>query len=221
MDEEILARLLTFKKDSNIVMAILLKSGKKMITDGKKILSGKISGDIASFIIRESNNLDNVKVVSYNNEDIYLEKINMEKYLNSIGYELCDDLITPDELKLILKDDNLKENFIIVDIRSPREHNKKTIEGAINIPIFLDDEYELIGKTYKKNGKEKAIGLAYEILENSLKRIIREISKLDKNKEIIVFCARGGMRGRAISTILKLCGFKVRRLVGGFKGYCS
>jgi len=34
-----------------------------------------------------------------------------------------------------------------------------------------------------------------------------------------VFCARGGMRSQSIATILKLLGFKVKRLVGGFKSY--
>ena len=40
----------------------------------------------------------------------------------------------------------------IVDVRSPNEYNKGHITGAINIPIFLDDERSKIGTIYKQKG---------------------------------------------------------------------
>ncbi len=215
MDEEILSRLLTFK--DNVILIIRLKDGKKMITDGKKILSGKISGDIASFILNNSKNIDSPTVMEYNGELIYFEPINIKKYLNSIGNELIDELITISEFEKLSESD--KNNIIIVDARSPREYAKKTIPNAINIPLFLDGEHELIGKTYKKEGKDKAMALASDIIGEGIKRITKTAVKLDRNKTIIVFCARGGMRSQAIATIFKLLGFKVKRLVGGFKSY--
>ena len=212
MDEEILSRLLTFK--NNVILVILLKDGRKMITDGKKILAGKISGDIASFILNHSKNIDSPTVVEYNDELIYFEPIDINKYLSSIGKELIDELITLSEFEEMNKD-----NVIIVDARAPREYAKKTIPNAINIPLFLDGEHELIGKTYKKEGKDKAMSLASEIIGEGIKRITKTAVKLDRNKTIVVFCARGGMRSQAIATIFKLLGFKVKRLVGGFKSY--
>ncbi|WP_292460559.1 selenouridine synthase SelU-like subunit [Methanothermococcus sp.] len=215
MDEEILSRLLTFK--NNVILVIRLKDGRKMITDGKKILAGKISGELASFILNYSKNIKNTNtptVVEHSGELIYFEPINIKKYLNSIGIELIDELITISEFEEMDKD-----NIIIVDARAPREYAEKTIPNAINIPLFLDREHELIGKTYKKEGRDKAMDLASDIIGEGIKRITKTAVKLDRNKTIVVFCARGGMRSQAIATIFKLLGFKVKRLVGGFKSY--
>ncbi|AEH06495.1 selenouridine synthase SelU-like subunit [Methanothermococcus okinawensis] len=212
MDEEILSRLLTFK--NNVILAIRLKDGKKMITDGKKILAGKISGELASFILNYSKDIEAPTVVEHEDELLYFEPIDIKKYLNSIGKELIDELITISELEEMDKD-----NIIIVDARAPREYAQQTIPNAINIPLFLDDEHELIGKTYKKEGKDKAIKLASDIIGEGIKRITKTAVNLDRNKTIVVFCARGGMRSQAIATILKLMGFKVKRLIGGFKSY--
>ena len=50
----------------------------------------------------------------------------------------------------------------IIDVRSPIEFSKGHWPGAINIPMFSDSERDLIGKSYKKESRLKAIfnGLA-------------------------------------------------------------
>lgn len=212
MDEEILSRLLTFKE--NVVLAIRLKDGKKMITNGKNILAGKIGGDLASFILKESKKINSPKTVEYQGELIYFEPIDIKKYLNSIGKELTEELLTIEELEKMNEDE-----FILVDARTPREYSKKTIPNAVNIPLFLTDEHISISKIYKKEGKDKAMDLAVEIIPNAIDRITKEALKLDKNRTLVVFCARGGMRSQTVAFILKLMGFKVKRLVGGFKSY--
>ncbi|ENN95586.1 Rhodanese domain protein [Methanocaldococcus villosus KIN24-T80] len=210
MDEDILARLITFDKD--VVLAIVLDSGKKMITDGEKILAGKIGGDLASFIIKEAKHIKSPTVKEFNNHKIYFEKINIDKFLGSLDKSFLRDVINVSELMTL-------KNYILVDVRSPREFKEGTIEGAINIPLFLDDEHELIGKTYKEMGKDKAIDLAINIVEKGLKRILNEAKKLDRDKTIVVFCARGGLRSQVMALIFKLLGFKVKRLLGGYKAY--
>ena len=45
----------------------------------------------------------------------------------------------------------------IIDVRSPSEYNQGHWPGAINIPIFSDSEREIIGKSYKKESRLKAI----------------------------------------------------------------
>ncbi|HIP34915.1 MAG TPA: selenouridine synthase SelU-like subunit [Methanothermococcus okinawensis] len=215
MEEEILARLITFRRD--VVLAIVLNTGRKMITDGSKILAGKLSGDLASFILRSSKEFlegEGFGVKKYGEYSIYFERIDIKNFLENIGGELVEDVITLDEFMRMDKRD-----VIVIDIRSPREYKRCTIPNAINIPLFLDEEYETIGKIYKKEGKEKAIDLALDIVEKNLKRIFGEIKKLDRNKTIVIFCARGGLRSQIMATILKLAGYKVRRLIGGFKGY--
>ncbi|HIP90959.1 MAG TPA: selenouridine synthase SelU-like subunit [Methanothermococcus okinawensis] len=215
MEEEILARLITFRRD--VVLAIVLNTGRKMITDGSRILAGKLSGDLASFILKSSREFLEDKdfgVKSYREYEIYFERIDIKRYLKAIGSELVEDVITLEEFMNIDRDD-----VIVIDVRSPREYKRGTIAGAINIPLFLDEEHEIIGKTYKEKGKDKAIELAVNIVEKNLKRILEEIKKLDRGKTVVVFCARGGLRSQIMATILKLAGYKVKRLIGGFKGY--
>ncbi|HIP16954.1 MAG TPA: selenouridine synthase SelU-like subunit [Methanothermococcus okinawensis] len=215
MDEEILSRLITYTED--VVLAIVLNNGKKMITNGKIILSGKIEGELASFILRSSKEFLGDKefgTKKYKDYEIYFEKIHIEKYLKGIGNELIDNLITLKEFINLNRD-----KIIIVDVRCPREFKNKTIPGAINIPLFLDEEYDLIGRVYKREGKDKVMDLIFDTLEKNLSRIFGDIKKLDRNKLVIIFCARGGLRSQAMATFLKLAGFNVKRLIGGFKGY--
>ncbi|ABR53936.1 Rhodanese domain protein [Methanococcus vannielii SB] len=212
MDEETLSRLLTFKND--VVLAIRLSTGQKMILGNNIVLSGKLSGKIASFILENSKKIEKPEVIDFNGEMIYFEPINIKKYLDSIGKELSDELITLKNFETM----NIDE-IQVVDARSPKEYFEKTVPGAVNIPLFLTEEHEKIGKTYKNEGKEIAMNMAAQIIQEGIKRIVFESLKLDSNKEIIVFCARGGMRSQSVSTILKLLGFKVKRLIGGFKSY--
>ena len=212
MDEEILSRLLIFK--NNVILAIQLKTGKKLITDGNKILAGKISGELASFILDKSKSVGAPITLQYKDELIYFEPIDIKKYLGSIGKELLDEVITLSDFEELDK-----SKIIIIDVRAPREYLKKTIQNAINIPLFLDNEHETIGKIYKKEGRDKAMNLASDIIGKSIKRITQTAVKMDRDKTIIVFCARGGLRSQTIATIFKLLGFNVKRLIGGFKGY--
>ena len=45
----------------------------------------------------------------------------------------------------------------IIDVRSPGEYSKGHWPGAINIPLFTDNERAQIGKSYKKESRLKAI----------------------------------------------------------------
>ena len=50
----------------------------------------------------------------------------------------------------------------IVDVRSPSEHAQGSIPGAINLPLFDDQERAAIGTLYKRQGRQAAVlhGLA-------------------------------------------------------------
>ncbi|MBP2201942.1 tRNA 2-selenouridine synthase [Methanococcus voltae] len=240
MDEEILSRLLTFKKD--VVLVIMLHNGSKVITDGEKILAGKLGGELASFILKTSKGIKKPEVFTFEkieseNKLIYFEPINIKSFLSSIGKELDESLITNEELNYLLPDNDLEydgvyligdedatindfnENYILVDARSPHEYHEKRIPHSINIPLFMDDEHKNMGIVFKKEGKEKAIELAGQYMKVGIPRLVDEFLQLNKSKEIIVYCARGGMRSQTIATLLKLMGFKTKRLVGGFKAY--
>ncbi len=108
----------------------------------------------------------------------------------------------------------------IIDVRAPVEFEKGHIPGAINIPLFTDDERAKVGTSYKEDGKESAVELGLELVGPKLATFVRECKKLGSNREIKVYCARGGMRSSSFAWLLSTAGFKkVYRLEGGYKGY--
>jgi tRNA 2-selenouridine synthase len=57
----------------------------------------------------------------------------------------------------MLIQDCYNKDYTFVDVRTPKEFEEDTIPGAINIPLFENDERALVGTIYKKESKEKAI----------------------------------------------------------------
>ena len=112
------------------------------------------------------------------------------------------------------------EDYILVDVRSPSEYREFHIPGAVNIPIFDDDEKRLIGFIYRKEGQEKAFSKGREIGERKLDRIFREFTELaESGKPIAVYCWRGGMRSRGVCSALARKGLSLYRLKGGYRAY--
>ncbi len=112
------------------------------------------------------------------------------------------------------------KDLIFIDVRSPSEYSYSTIPGAINLPIFSDQERKDIGITYKAN-KEIAYEKGLLIGSNKLSDIYKYIKSLDnRNKcKVIVFCSRGGMRSKSIVVNLNLLNINTFQLVGGYKAY--
>ncbi|WP_073338166.1 tRNA 2-selenouridine(34) synthase MnmH [Clostridium grantii] len=115
---------------------------------------------------------------------------------------------------------DIKSNYLIVDVRSPLEYKESTINGAINIPIFDDDERCEIGTVYVNESKEKAKKIGVKYASNKLPFIYEEMLKYKNQYEkIVLFCARGGMRSTIISGFLNSMGLNVIKLEGGYKSY--
>jgi tRNA 2-selenouridine synthase len=114
----------------------------------------------------------------------------------------------------------LDGDYTIVDVRSPGEYQKGSIPGAVNIPLFDDEERALIGTLYKKEGTDEAKARGIEVVSRKLADIYREIGTVEKKgKELVVFCARGGMRSGSLVQLLSSLGHRVYQLEGGYKEY--
>lgn len=112
------------------------------------------------------------------------------------------------------------EEYIIIDVRSPREFSEATIPGARNIPLFDDKEREQIGYVYVNESVEKAKCIGVEAVSKKLPYIYDEILLLNKpHKKLIFFCAKGGMRSGSISSLINSLGVNTCKLKGGYKGY--
>lgn len=112
------------------------------------------------------------------------------------------------------------ENSCIVDLRSESEYKNGTIYGAMNIPILNDKEREEVGYVYvnKSVCEAKKLGLKYAgyKLESIFEKISHEFSL---NKNMILFCARGGMRSLSVHNLFNSIGIKNYKLDKGYKGY--
>jgi tRNA 2-selenouridine synthase len=117
---------------------------------------------------------------------------------------------------------DINEKHILIDVRSPGEFKEATIPGAVNLPLFDDEERKNIGTVYVNESTEKAKKLGVEAVSRKLPALYEELAALDKEYDkLILFCARGGMRSTSICSLLGTLGVSAYKLGGGYKGYRS
>lgn len=107
----------------------------------------------------------------------------------------------------------------IIDVRSPIEYDKGHITGALNIPIFSDEERSSIGTLYKQKGRIPAIQKGLEFVGPKMRELAEEARSLTLDERLKVYCWRGGMRSEKMSWLFELVGLKCVVLKGGFKAY--
>ncbi|MFZ3587818.1 tRNA 2-selenouridine(34) synthase MnmH [Bacillus sp. DJP31] len=110
----------------------------------------------------------------------------------------------------------------IIDVRSPSEYREFHIPGAINLPIFSDEERAEVGTIYKQKGNEFAKERGVAILSNKLPALyeeVKELSRASEGKPIIVYCWRGGMRSRSIVSVMGMLDIPTIQLEGGVRAY--
>ncbi|EOD01242.1 tRNA 2-selenouridine(34) synthase MnmH [Caldisalinibacter kiritimatiensis] len=113
-----------------------------------------------------------------------------------------------------------KRNVEFIDVRSEKEFCADTIPGAINLPILNDREREKIGYLYKQVDKEKAKEKGIEYASSKLSVIYKKVREIkEKNKDIALFCYRGGMRSNSVASVLNTMGIDVYLIEGGYKAY--
>jgi tRNA 2-selenouridine synthase len=108
---------------------------------------------------------------------------------------------------------------LIIDARSPHEYEEDHIPGAVNLPVVDDGEYAEVG-TKHKSDKHAAylIGVEYS-LRNIADQIKPLISRYGPKDRFLVYCFRGGKRSRLWGDNLRIIGFEVDVLAGGWKRY--
>lgn len=114
---------------------------------------------------------------------------------------------------------NLPDALPVADVRTPAEYTHGHIPGAINLPLFTNDERVKVGTTYKQQGREAAILLGFELTGPKWSGFIREAMQIAPAKTIVLHCWRGGMRSAATAWALDLYGFEVLTIRGGYKSF--
>ena len=108
----------------------------------------------------------------------------------------------------------------LIDVRSPGEFQKGRIAGAVNIPLFSNEERAHVGTIYVNQSREKAIEKGYNYVNPKLDFFIEASKKVAPGLKVAVHCWRGGMRSRAFAEHLVSNGFKeVYVIKGGYKAF--
>lgn len=123
----------------------------------------------------------------------------------------------------------LSKQFPVIDVRSPGEYLHAHIPGAINLPLFNDEERKVVGTLYKQKSREEAIKAGLDYFGPKMRGIVEFVETLtgkqsakengNRDNTVLVHCWRGGMRSGAIAWLLDLYGFKIFTLTGGYKRY--
>ena len=107
----------------------------------------------------------------------------------------------------------------VIDVRSPLEFGQGHIPGAINIPIFSDEERKIVGTLYKNSGREAAVLAALDLVGPKLAALAKEAKKVAVDKRLFVHCWRGGLRSKNMAWLFETSGLFPVLLEGGYKAY--
>lgn len=120
-----------------------------------------------------------------------------------------------DELLVLARD------YPLFDVRTPAEYEQGHIPGAINLPLFTNDERAIIGTTYKQKGKNQAILQGLDMIGPRMRSLVETalIYIRDKKKPVLVHCWRGGMRSESVAWLFSLYGLDAMVLEGGYKSF--
>jgi tRNA 2-selenouridine synthase len=105
------------------------------------------------------------------------------------------------------------------DLRSPAEFERGHIPGAVNIPLFDNEERARIGTLYRQKGRAVAMEIGLEIVASKVILMLNSFKQHAPGMRIALHCWRGGMRSSSVAWMLDLYGFHVSTLKGGYKAY--
>ena len=129
-----------------------------------------------------------------------------------IPLTLTPSLTAPDFLSSATKG-------VILDVRSPSEHNNGHIPGAVSFPLFTDEERAKVGTLYKQTGKNEAMLTGLEIVGPKLRSFVEKVYQISQGKPVFIHCWRGGMRSSSMAVLLQTSGLTCHLLKGGYKAY--
>ncbi len=117
---------------------------------------------------------------------------------------------------------SLSARFPVIDVRAPSEFLHGHIPGAINIPLFDDQERKVVGTAYKQINKEAAMYAGLDFAGKKLVKLAKQGERVaGKNKTLLVHCWRGGMRSKSMVWLFETMGISCYLLEGGYKSYRS
>lgn len=114
---------------------------------------------------------------------------------------------------------SLSRNCSILDVRSPGEYLRGHIPGAVNLPLLDNEERARVGTVYKREGKEIAMKLGYELVNPKIPSLLSAALSNVRENKIFVHCWRGGMRSANVASYLRKQGIEAFTLQKGYKAF--
>jgi tRNA 2-selenouridine synthase len=107
----------------------------------------------------------------------------------------------------------------VIDVRSPAEYDKGHMPGALNIPLFNNEERAAVGTIYKKSGRQAAIFKGLDIVGPNMSRLLKKALSVARDGHLLVHCWRGGMRSDSMAWLFRQGGLQADTLIGGYRAY--
>jgi tRNA 2-selenouridine synthase len=107
----------------------------------------------------------------------------------------------------------------LVDVRTPAEFAKGHIPGAINVPLFSNEERAVVGTIYKQVSKDKALIKGLEFVGPKLSEFVKLAGKRASGREVYLHCWRGGKRSASMAWLLNFSDIKTSTIEGGYKSF--
>jgi len=108
----------------------------------------------------------------------------------------------------------------LLDVRSPSEFSQGHIPGAINLPLFSDEERAAVGTAYKHQGRQSAVLLGLEAIGPRLERLAQDLIHHSLGTGAVrLYCWRGGMRSASVAWLAGTVELECQLLAGGYKSY--
>ena len=117
---------------------------------------------------------------------------------------------------LVSVEEALTDGIVLLDVRTAEEFAEGSVPDALSRPLFDNMERAEIGTIYKQIGRYDAVEKGLEFFEPKIQQFLESISDI-KSQQIVVFCARGGMRSSSVVRLLQHHGFRVAQMQGGYK----
>jgi tRNA 2-selenouridine synthase len=107
----------------------------------------------------------------------------------------------------------------VIDVRSPAEFEHGHIPGAVNLPLFNNEERSVIGTLYLQKGSSEAMLKGLELIGPKMKEFASLALHIAPDRHALLHCWRGGMRSNSMAWLLNTIGIQTDTLEGGYKSF--
>lgn len=109
----------------------------------------------------------------------------------------------------------------VLDVRTPAEFASGHIPGAVNLPLFSDEERAEVGTAYKQQGRESAVRIGLNRVAPKMTWLADRLLENDASSGggLLIHCWRGGMRSGSVAWLAGTLGIRAATLTGGYKSF--